>query len=211
MDRARSTKEALSLRAKFCRACSRKKNSAVVLQEFQAHAQWVASNLDVMRSRSGTCLKRKLRQRESKEECRIYQWLYYHACDLEPGSLLAQQLAIVEAFLTKSVDALLQEYQEHAALVQAASVADAAVEAGAHAGACSLLLKHLAKCTEHEVLQHDKGVLAATKASSASPWSCEDLATPKLREDKVKAKAKAKVKPSQAKPSQCGSLAAGGA
>ena len=38
-------------------------------------------------------------------------------------------------------------------------------------GACSWLPRLLATCTEHEVLQHNKGVLAATKASSASPWS----------------------------------------
>ena len=33
--------------------------------------------------------------------------------------MLAQQLAIVDAFVTKSEDALLQEYQAHAALVHA--------------------------------------------------------------------------------------------
>ena len=125
----------------------RKKDSADLLQDFQVHAQWAASNLDVLRSRSGGSFKGKLRASQSKDESRIYYWLHRHACDLETGSLLAQQLAIVDAFVTKSEDALLQEYQAHAAPVHAASAADAAVEAGAHAGACSWLPKLLATCT----------------------------------------------------------------
>ena len=98
------------------------------------------------------------------------------ASDLDSGSLLAQELAIVDAFVTKSVVALRrdyqahtapvhaasaahaaveagknagagsQEYQAHAAPVHVASAADAAVEAGAHAGACSWLLRLLAIC-----------------------------------------------------------------
>ena len=40
--------------------------------------------------------------RSFAEHSRIYQWLYRHASDLEPGSLLAQQLAIVDTMVTKS-------------------------------------------------------------------------------------------------------------
>ena len=155
-----------------------KKDSACLLQEFQVHAEWAASNLDLLRSRSGGGFKGKLRQWQSAEEQRIYSWLYKHARDLEPASILAQQLATVDAFVTKSEADLLQEYQLHAALGHAASAADAPVEAGEHAGTCSWMAKLLATCTEQEVLQHDKGVLAATKTSSASPRSCEDFATP---------------------------------
>ena len=133
--------DAIPPRAKFCMACCRirqgKKVSADLLQEFQVHAQWAASKIDVLRSRSGGGFKGKLREGQSAEEQRIYNWLYKHARDLEPASMLAQQLATVDAFVTKSEAALLQEYQVHAAPTHAASAADAAVEAGEHARACS--------------------------------------------------------------------------
>ena len=74
-----------------------KKDSACLLQEFQVHAQWAASNLDLLRSRSGGGFKGKLRQWQSAEEQRIYSWLYKHARDLDPASILAQQLATVDA------------------------------------------------------------------------------------------------------------------
>ena len=110
------------LRAKFCSTCCRnkqgKKDSAALLQDFQGHAQWAVSNLDLLRSRSGGSFKGKLRAKQSPDENRIYKWLHNHACDLEPGSLLAQQLAIVDAFVTKSEAALLQEYRLHAALAR---------------------------------------------------------------------------------------------
>ena len=79
----------------------RKKDSARLLLDFQAHARWAASNPDVLRSRSGTGFKEKLRQ-STPEETRIYNWLSLHASDLEPSCLLAQQLAIVDTMVTKS-------------------------------------------------------------------------------------------------------------
>ena len=107
-------KQARSLRAKSCTACFeknsivagrkggvRKKDSSRLLLDFQAHMRWAASNLDVLRSRSGTGFKEKLRQ-STPEETRIYNWLSLHASDLEPSSLLAQQLAIVDTMVTKS-------------------------------------------------------------------------------------------------------------
>ena len=121
--------EAASHIAKFCRACCRnrrfcvrglhkKKDLAALLQDFQAHAQWAVSNLHLLRSRSGRGFKEKLRPSLSAEEKRIYNWFYRHPCDWELGSLLAQQLAIVDAFVTKSEAALLQEYRLHAALAR---------------------------------------------------------------------------------------------
>ena len=130
--------------AHFCTTCGREPPSqdlAFKMHEFQLHARWAASKLDVLRSRSGSGFKEKLLPSLSAEEKRIYNWFYRHACDWEPVSLLAQQLAIVDAFVTKSEAALLQEYQAHAAPVHAASAADVAVEAGAHAGACSWPLR----------------------------------------------------------------------
>ena len=88
---------------RFCvRDLHKKKDLAALLQDFQAHAQWAVSNLHLLRSRSGRGFKEKLRPSLSAEEKRIYNWFYRHACDWEPVSLLAQQLASVEAFVTKS-------------------------------------------------------------------------------------------------------------
>ena len=107
-------KQARSSRSKFCPACFEKnsivagrrgalrKNWVRLLLDFQVHARWAASNLDVLRSRSGTGLKEKLRQHCSPDEGRVYQWLHLHASDLEPASLLSQQLATVDAFVTQS-------------------------------------------------------------------------------------------------------------
>ena len=55
--------------------------------------------------------KGKLRGCRGAEEKRIYQWLCRHASDLDPASMLAQQLATVDAFVSKSEASLLQELQ----------------------------------------------------------------------------------------------------
>ena len=137
---------AASHRAKFCKKCHgiharhgcrvEKKDSVVLLQDFRLFAQWAVSKLEVLRSRRGSGFKEKLRTQCGVEERSIYDWLRKFANDLEPGSMLEQQLAIVDAFVTKSEAALLQEYQVHAAPSHAASAADGAVEAGTPAQAC---------------------------------------------------------------------------
>ena len=78
------------------------------------HARWAASKLDVLRSRSGSGFKQKLRQRWGADESRIYKWLCMHASNLDPSSVLAQQLATLDAFVRRSDDALMQELQVHA-------------------------------------------------------------------------------------------------
>ena len=72
-------------------------------EKFKEHAQWALSNLDLLRSRKGSCFKEKLRQRHTAEETRIYQWLCNNVCELGPGGWLRKEMAIVDAWVTKSV------------------------------------------------------------------------------------------------------------